>query len=87
MSDAFLEHLRGALADPRLKQGEEHVGLAVELRVDDSLGEAGLLGDRVHGGARVATGEEDPPGGREHKLAVALDLLHPAHPGSHTTRI
>src|SRR6266581_3504538 len=71
--------LLGALGDPRLKQGKEHVRLALELRVDDALGEAGLLSDRVQRGARVTAGQEYPAGGRQHQLPVALDLLVPAH--------
>ena len=33
--------------DPALQQGDEEVGLAAELRIDDALGEPRLLGDRL----------------------------------------
>ena len=72
-----------AFGDPLLEQLEEQVGLTRELRVDDALGEACRLGDRVEGRAAVALPEEDLPGGGEHEAAVPLDLVHAGQPGRH----
>src|SRR6266516_1274171 len=67
--------LRRTFGDPLFQQGHEHVRLAAELRVDDPLGEAGLLGDGIHRGAAVAPVQEHAAGRVEHGRPVPLELL------------
>ena len=75
------EVLRGPIRDALVQQGEEEVGLAVELRVHDALREAGALGDRIEGGRGVAPLGEDLPRRGEQPVAIALHLLGSSEPG------
>ncbi len=79
--------LGGASIDSSFEQGEEQIGLALELRVHDTLREAGFLGDRFEGCACIPLGDEDPLGGGEHRSPVRLDLLRSTLSLSHTVGI
>src|SRR5262249_37054452 len=70
--------LRRAFLDPGLQQGQEQVGLAVELRVDHALGKASLVGDLLQRRGMVAASQEDPPGGVQDQSPVAFGRFGPA---------
>lgn len=63
------------LGDPAFEQREEHVRLTAELRVHDTAGKAGFVGDRLQGGAGVAASHKHPTRRGQHRLAIAFNLL------------
>src|SRR6266567_1623875 len=65
-----------------LEGGQEQVLLAGEVGVERADGEAGLLGDVVHGGAGVALAGEHPRGRLEQVLTGLGSALGSGAPGA-----
>ena len=64
-----------------VEQGEVEVELAGEVLVEHGLGDAGAVGDVVHGGSVEALGDEDLEG-RLEQLGAAFGARQPPAPGS-----